>query len=248
MINKSISTTKKIHWVKAFDNSENEIKEYLYDLFSVLSSISEEAFSKMEEEIINLYESNKEYMVEDFNCESFDNSQNEIMSSFDKQLLDIRTELISVINQASSKISNDVKVNSLVTEKDFGKVKRRMLLTQSNLNAQVNSFWQETLVNIKESSKLIGEHLDEIIKSKSISDKDLVTEDETINKTKYKKIFDYKKIIKIAEDNGYAKKSSRGCRIIYAHSKTNKIVVIPARTLGLGLSIKLQKDIYKGAC
>lgn len=59
--------------------------------------------------------------------------------------------------------------------------------------------------------------------------------------------FNYKEVIKLAVDNGYEYKWSRGSHNIYEHKNTNKIVVIPTHTLGLGLSKKIQKQILENA-
>ena len=53
---------------------------------------------------------------------------------------------------------------------------------------------------------------------------------------------------RLAEDNNYIYKRSKGDHRIYEHSDTNKIVVIPAHSLGLGLSVRIQKQIFDNAC
>ena len=53
---------------------------------------------------------------------------------------------------------------------------------------------------------------------------------------------------RLAISNGYEYKRSNGSHDVYEHTKTNKIIVIPAHSLGLGLSIKIQKQIFNNAC
>lgn len=62
-----------------------------------------------------------------------------------------------------------------------------------------------------------------------------------------KKIFDYKEMESLALKNGFSYKWSNGSHNIYEHHKSKKIVVIPAHELGLGLSIKIQKQIQSNA-
>lgn len=57
------------------------------------------------------------------------------------------------------------------------------------------------------------------------------------------RVLNYKKLIKIAESKGFIYDRSNGDHRVYKHKETNKIVVIPSRDVGKGLSFAIQKQI-----
>lgn len=56
-------------------------------------------------------------------------------------------------------------------------------------------------------------------------------------------IYDYKDMIKLAEENNYTYDRSNGDHLIYKNDNSYRIVVIPAHRLGYGLMKKIQKQI-----
>ena len=60
---------------------------------------------------------------------------------------------------------------------------------------------------------------------------------------KDRKIFDYKKMLKLAINNGYEHKRTTGDHLILQHKESQKIIVIPAHNLGKGLMLEIQKQI-----
>ena len=62
-------------------------------------------------------------------------------------------------------------------------------------------------------------------------------------KKNYFKIFDYKEMINLAEQNEYKQVRQSGDHIIMQHNKSNKIVSIPAHELKYGLMLQIQKQI-----
>jgi predicted RNA binding protein YcfA (HicA-like mRNA interferase family) len=62
-------------------------------------------------------------------------------------------------------------------------------------------------------------------------------------KRDYFKIFDYKEMINLAEQNEYKQVRQSGDHIIMQHVKSNKIVPIPAHELKYGLMLQIQKQI-----
>lgn len=74
-------------------------------------------------------------------------------------------------------------------------------------------------------------------------------EDEDIS-IEIKNIFSHRGMEELAMENGYKYERCTGDHLIYKHGTSNRIVVIPRHTsLGKGLSINIQKQIYsrKGA-
>lgn len=67
------------------------------------------------------------------------------------------------------------------------------------------------------------------------------------NKFEFKKIFDYKDMQKLAEENGFRILPDRGKgdHLVYKHKDNGRITVIPAHELGYGLSYAIQKQINK---
>lgn len=63
-------------------------------------------------------------------------------------------------------------------------------------------------------------------------------------KKDYFKIFDYKEMISLAEENEYKQVRQSGDHIIMQHKTTNKIVPIPAHELKYGLMLQIQKQIH----
>lgn len=62
-----------------------------------------------------------------------------------------------------------------------------------------------------------------------------------------KNIYDYKEMNKLAVSKGFEYVRSNGDHDIYKHKKTGRVTVIPQRTLSLGLSLSIQKQIMN-AC
>jgi predicted RNA binding protein YcfA (HicA-like mRNA interferase family) len=97
----------------------------------------------------------------------------------------------------------------------------------------------EQLIELKEIAKKkitneTDEQIAELLKNFKSKHKD----------RKYKKIFDYKDMVKEAESNGYEKyRQGATDHMIFKHPSSNKCVTIPAKTLKFGLMIQIQKQI-----
>jgi predicted RNA binding protein YcfA (HicA-like mRNA interferase family) len=79
--------------------------------------------------------------------------------------------------------------------------------------------------------KYVKEYDVPIIESNKIERKNLI------------KIFDYKEMVRLAQENNYRQIRCNGDHLILIHNESNKIVVIPAHDLGYGLMIKIQNQI-----
>ncbi|NRY59870.1 type II toxin-antitoxin system HicA family toxin [Clostridium beijerinckii] len=97
----------------------------------------------------------------------------------------------------------------------------------------------EQLIELKEIAKKkianeTDEQVTELLKNFKSKHKD----------RKYKKIFDYKDMIKEAQSNGYEKyRQGATDHIILKHPNSNKCVTIPAKKLKFGLMMQIQKQI-----
>lgn len=109
----------------------------------------------------------------------------------------------------------------------------------NNLTKDIKEF-------LEENNPLNQDNTDIIEQSQEIQELPGNTEFNN-SKNKLHKIFDYKLLERVAETNGYEYKWTNGSHKIFEHFKSNKIIVIPAHKIGLGLSIKIQKQIYNNA-
>lgn len=87
------------------------------------------------------------------------------------------------------------------------------------------------------------ELMSDFINSIEIKNKSNVIEENKINKDRIKKIFDYKKLNKIAEDNGFVKDRYNGDHLIMKNKENGNSVPIPQRQLDYGLMYTIQKQI-----
>ena len=69
------------------------------------------------------------------------------------------------------------------------------------------------------------------------------TLDKAVKENKYKKIFDYRDISQLAESLDFTLVRFNGDHAIYKHNITGESLPIPARTIGSGLSYKIQKQL-----
>ena len=120
----------------------------------------------------------------------------------------------------------------------FNNMLNRQIASIHDMYHQINN---EFVDNIRNSLALLL--VDEVNINTGISDEDEVLEVKKLN-PKIEKIFDWKKLESLALSNGYEYRNSNGDHRIYIHKKTSKMIVIIARTMGLGLSIQIQKRIY----
>ena len=100
------------------------------------------------------------------------------------------------------------------------------------------------------SSDIDNDHLDlEQLLDTIFSEDDISSIDDEVEasvvetRTKYKYIDDYKELCSIAEKKGFEYVRSNGDHRIYRHKETFGIVIIPASTLKVGISKKIQRDI-----
>ena len=140
------------------------------------------------------------------------------------------------------------------SEKELYLMSNRLSLFSRTIDNQYRNLYSELKYGFAEDfSKCIKELVEDkvygLLKSEELCQTDTDTDDnlETNESMSIKKIFDYKEMESLALKNGFSYKWSNGSHNIYEHNKSKKIVVIPAHELGLGLSIKIQKQIQSNA-
>ena len=138
------------------------------------------------------------------------------------RLIKIRNKTIKYVRDYEDDI--DMKLDELISEK----------------REQIKAYLIENIEeeNKKQLDELQQEYCKIYLDSSIKKNKKVYKENRDIEK-----IFDYKDMSKQAEDNGYIYKWSRGSHNIYEHKASKKIIVIPAHSLGIGLSKKILKQI-----
>lgn len=119
--------------------------------------------------------------------------------------------------------------------------KRRIRLTVKRINNIKNDISSSMLVDLNSIVRDVAELLPEL----KCEDR-LYFKEEKVKLDKnfeYKNIYDYKDMCKLAIENGYVWERTSGDHLIYKHSQSCRIIIIPAHSLKRGLSLSIQKQI-----
>lgn len=240
---------KKVSWKKAFSNAMDEIKDELYNQCSKVYSVNEAMFSEIYEKVTENYNITTIESVEDLKSDKFSKLVINIMLSHKDKIKECLEEAYEFTHRAPIIIMDTVFTTSTgMEERELNLFKKRCTLAHKAIVSQIEYFLQETVQQFSsnmedylDSLMTSLEFLDDLNNNKIKENEEDITND-SCNLT-YKKIFSYKEMEKLALSNNYVYKWSNGSHNVYEHAHSNKIVVIPAHELGLGLSIKIQKQI-----
>lgn len=245
----------KMNWKKAFTIAVDELKDELYERCSKLYAVNEAMFSEIYEKVTEAYNITTMESMEDLRSSEFSELIMDVLKSHHDEIVGSMNDAYEFSQKAPFIILNRCSSISNIGRKDVMLLQRRVSLTHKAIVSQIEYFLKETVENF---SSNMEEYLDslseslEYLEDINSSEENLIQEDgvieESENKFSYKKIYCYKEMERLAKDSGYGYKWSNGSHNIYEHEQSNKIVVIPAHDLGLGLSIKIQKQILKNAC
>lgn len=173
---------------------------------------------------------------------------NEIGKEFNKCIDDIIIKYKSIdsdVNNIQIKLFNQMSLYAKC-KKDHQLLAARMIKFNNTTNNIYNTLDKSCkyeyyiLKEIKSEieslqkctdDKYVREYAAPIIESNKIERKNLI------------KIFDYKEMVRLAQENNYRQIRCSGDHLIMIHNESNKIVVIPAHELGYGLMIKIQHQI-----
>lgn len=129
------------------------------------------------------------------------------------------------------------------TQKESILVRKRLVVTASKLSklqhSAIESMVSNFIVIVRELIRELKVYVP--VNYSSIQQLDVKDIEDTFE---YKNIFSYKELANLAIDNGYEYVRSSGDHRIYKHSKSNRIVVIPAHEMIKSLSLSIQKSIY----
>jgi len=234
--------------VKVFNTEVKEIRNKAYEecsiIFEVFDSLSNEIIQAVvEAEIVSTAESYDEF--EDENKELWKLSElrtSELSSRFIKYMNTLDRRLWELIDKCTPYIKSKKESNQILARR---KLTFKSIADQSlNYLKLLDEELKEQLPLILENKRLLCKYTNWKYEENSNIYEDEVVE---INSKEYKilKIFDYKEMEKLAVSNDYKYKWSSGSHRVYEHAKSKKIIVIPSHELGYGLSVKIQKQIYK---
>lgn len=246
---------KNMNWISVFNRTVDELKIEFYDICSNLHILNESMFSEIYEEVTQKYNLTTVDSMEELSNSNLSELMIEIMDKYEDELRSSIKEAFEFIDNSYDILIDKCRLFARITYKDALLLNKRANLTRKAMISQIEYFTKEVskqfsnnmndyLESLKESVRFIEE-----LNRKDIDDNESI-DLEDLNHKKYtiKKIYKYEEMGRLAEENNYVYKRSKGDHRIYEHNYTNKIVVIPAHPLGLGLSIRIQKQIFDNAC
>lgn len=239
---------------KCINTAISEIKDELYDICSDVYKTNETMFSEIYERVVESYNTSTMTSADELKSSEFTGFMIDIMKKHQDDIKLSMTNAYNFVHEAPQRIINTcLSLTIPKNRKDILKLQKACAVNHRRMVAQVDYFIGETIQNFSENME---EYIDSLIEyldfiaEKPNQGEDEVLKTETVDNTTYeiRKIYNYEDMAKLAEEHNYLYKRSNGDHRIYEHSVTNKIIVIPAHTLGRGLSVKIQKQIFKNAC
>ena len=254
-----------MNWVKIVNKEELKIREMTYEMCCQIQDKWQVFADKVYEGIT------EDFDLDDILANGDLDYMNERIATLLRENIRKHSDLVNYndlkVYDRIDAMMNDVINKSCIfikSKKEETRFRKRICLLFNSICGQMEYFIKETLQGTSEDLACffnisIAEKIDslkrEILKHESEIRKrnfnESICSDELNNidiaNQKYEKIFSYKDMEKLALKNGFIYKWSNGSHNVYEHNETNKIVVIPAHELGLGLSLKIQKQIYTNA-
>ena len=246
---------KDTHWISVFNRAVDEIKIEFYDICSNLHILNESMFAEIYDEIATTYNVTTVESIEELANSNLGELMIDIMNKHEDEIRSSIREAFIFVDKSCDSLVDKCRLFGRLTRKDALLLTKRANLTRKAMFSQIEYFTKEVSKQFSRNMSEYLESLKESVKFIEELNKENINEDEFIDiedmnhkKYKIKKIYKYEEMSRLAEDNNYIYKRSKGDHRIYEHSDTNKIVVIPAHSLGLGLSIRIQKQIFDNAC
>ncbi|KEZ85632.1 hypothetical protein IO99_13220 [Clostridium sulfidigenes] len=160
-------------------------------------------------------------------------------------IYEILYDMINKSYQAGNDITDDTIKRRLSIEEK--KLKNRFIgnlaVFKSYLKDKVDSVandieFIEDIVNKKDKKydELIKKQNEKLIRNETVLN-------QAIKNEKYKKVFEYRDLAKLAESMNFEIVRYNGDHAIYEHRITKETLPIPVRTLGNGLSFQIQKQL-----
>lgn len=174
---------------------------------------------------------------------------NHISENFKKGILDFGDNLLTIVGMLDLKLLAPIDVVSLYMHINEYRVLRHHMLKVRELAA--HALEERLSYEIELASCLflkLEDRLKELKKTANTNSTANVSI-KSINKkiVKYKNIFDFKTLNKIAEQAGFKKVRQKGDHGIFKSIDGDVVVIPQGRSIGKGLSCKIQKNIMKSS-
>ncbi|NFS11568.1 type II toxin-antitoxin system HicA family toxin [Clostridium botulinum] len=256
-INRLITSIRnEISWIKAFNILEDDLIYKHLDKLVEVEKIKETEFNdsyvkfyELQDKIDNIDINNLPKFLNDVQLYSkkYLEISNEYQISLDKYLKKI-DEIIECFKQYDKEFDNNLKLYVKDNETvDINLLFTRICLLNKKTRGMAKSMKLSDLA-IDDIRLCVNDDIEILtrIATRKANKKleQLELEQKKIKqRNKYKKIFDYKEMVKLAENNNYEYSRCCGDHAIYVHKDSFKIVVIPQHELGFGLMLDIQKQI-----
>ncbi|MCR1963972.1 type II toxin-antitoxin system HicA family toxin [Clostridium perfringens] len=245
------------NWITEFNKVERQAYDMTYKLGEELEQIYNECYGELYDICVDTliatkYNNKKfdslddkfQYLMEKYSKVAEINKSN---SRFNKLVTNTVKALESNRDAVDSLIVNNIVYRCMnINENMFMKRRKvlKMRLTMQ-LDAYQKLFLNALQVLENEAKAELNEYVFDFIEKYKNKKLDEIRELEnlTIEKCKYIKIFDYKKMCKLAIEKGFKPKRTTGDHLMYEHEKTKQLVPIPAHELGYGLMLEIQKEL-----
>ena len=248
-----------LNWIKAFNLMQSKYDEKMYEKATEYFEEFDAVLSPLERKFGELLTQ----LMEDIKCDEIEKKIEFINVCFEEGR-DTIDEIEAHYREYRIKLNGDFKlnINSLCDDvldyvnshRDFLLLKKRVLVYIKQTSVKLSSllkelfegavwFYREFVLELKKITVTLGEEFSGLIDSEEEEDEDIILTTNNANDFEIKKIFNYKEMEDLAKSRNFAYKWSNGSHRIYENPDTNKIVVIPSHELGLGLSVKIQKQI-----
>lgn len=247
----------KVNWIVLCNTEENLL---LNDLYCSAVDLIDTSFKKLTKSIMNQYkliDKLKIFIKENDNeniLELIKDYKHNNDKLYDK-LVKIHEDNITKLKKhqlEKLKIFTKKIIPYIYTQKDSILFRKRGVLILNKISAFVNNINNDVIGSYEDIINSLDLEVKTITKNyvDKRTKKDDIIENEDIIKNKkeeFLKIFDYKEMVKLAQNNGYIESRVTGDHLIYTHKDSKKIVVIPAHELRYGLMISIQKQIKENA-
>lgn len=223
-----------------------------------MNKLEIEVFDTMYTELIKIYEVYDERLLETFNKEFarvYDSIEDMDNSTLPEEFINLNDYIDVELDRIDKMLLNlvvdsaeTIFLSNIANRKQLLLFKRRVGLICTKITNYVGNFHSMMLSDasillrtlLDSLNDFVDSHSDEIVEG---HEEELLESSIDQSGFRFRKLFDYKDMIAYAEDNGFVYKGSNGDHRLYEHETTNKVVVIPAHTLGTGISYKIQKQI-----
>lgn len=237
-----------MNWIEKFNRLEKIYIDEILDILIDFAEFKEERFSETYVEACDLLYKTNSNEIADIK-ERIDRNEKKWREIIEC-LPNIRQELESQFKSVE-KLLKEREIEFIresgkyINRKEVTLYMKRCFILRNKVGMMIKSIqdnYAEELADVLiqilyETGKLISEDDKEKFE-------EIIEENRMID---YRKIFNYKEMEKLALDYGYKKVRQNGDHMMYKHTKTNKLVPIVTHDFGIGLSIRVQKQLYKNS-